>query len=50
MAKLAGETGAKLLIGEHAVLVCEVEMAGEAAVTDIDTPEALAAWQARSLA
>jgi hypothetical protein len=23
-------------------------MAGEAAVTDIDTPEALAAWRARS--
>jgi molybdenum cofactor cytidylyltransferase len=50
MAKLAGDTGAKHLIGEHGDLVCEVEMAGEAAVTDIDTPEALAAWRARSLA
>jgi molybdenum cofactor cytidylyltransferase len=49
MAKLAGDTGAKHLIGEHGDLVCEVEMAGEAAVTDIDTPEALAAWRARSL-
>ena len=29
-------------------IVCEVEMAGEAAITDIDTPEALAAWRARS--
>jgi len=48
MAKLAGDAGAKHLIGEHADLVCEVEMAGEAAVTDIDTPEALAAWRARS--
>ena len=48
MARLAGDTGAKHLIGEHADLVCEVEMAGEAAVTDIDTPEALAAWRARS--
>jgi molybdenum cofactor cytidylyltransferase len=48
MAKLAGDTGAKHLIGEHADLVCEVEMAGEAAVTDIDTPEALAAWRERS--
>jgi molybdenum cofactor cytidylyltransferase len=48
MAKLAGDTGAKHLIGEHADLVCEVEMTGEAAVTDIDTPEALAAWRARS--
>ena len=30
MAKLAGDVGAKHLIGEHADLVCEVEMAGEA--------------------
>ena len=45
---LSGDTGAKHLIGEHADLVCEVEMAGEAAVTDIDTPEALAIWRARS--
>jgi len=48
MAKLAGDAGAKHLIGEHADLVCEVEMTGEAAVTDIDTPEALAAWRSRS--
>ncbi|MBS0518964.1 MAG: molybdopterin-binding/glycosyltransferase family 2 protein [Proteobacteria bacterium] len=48
MAGLAGDSGAKHLIGEYADLVCEVEMAGEAAVTDIDTPEALAAWRARS--
>jgi len=48
MARLAGDTGAKHLIGEHADLVCEVEMAGEAAITDIDTPEALAVWRARS--
>lgn len=48
MSALSGDSGAKHLIGEHADLVCEVEMAGEAAVTDIDTPEALAAWRARS--
>ena len=48
MGRLAGDSGAKYLIGEHADLVCEVEMAGEAAITDIDTPEALAAWRARS--
>jgi len=48
MATLSGDSGAKHLIGEHADLVCEVEMTGEAAVTDIDTPEALAAWRARS--
>lgn len=50
MAKLSGDSGAKHLIGEHADLVCEVGMAGEAAVTDIDTPEALAAWRAGSAA
>ena len=50
MSRVEGDTGAKHLIGEHADLVCEVEMAGEAAVTDIDTPEALAAWRARSKA
>ena len=43
---LSGDTGAKHLIGEHSDLVCEVEMAGEAALTDIDTPEALAAFRA----
>ena len=47
MTKLSGDSGAKHLIGEHADLVCEVEMTGEAAITDIDTPEALAAWRAR---
>jgi molybdenum cofactor cytidylyltransferase len=50
MARLAGDTGAKHLIGEHADLVCEVEMSGEAAIIDIDTPEALAVWRARSSA
>ena len=48
IAKIAGDTGAKHLIGEHADLVCEVEMTGEAAITDIDTPEALAAWRAKT--
>jgi molybdenum cofactor cytidylyltransferase len=48
MAKVAGDTGAKHLIGEHGDLVCEVEMAGDSAIVDIDTPEALAAWRART--
>jgi molybdenum cofactor cytidylyltransferase len=48
IAKVEGDTGAKHLIGEHADLVCEVEMTGEAAITDIDTPEALAAWRAKA--
>ena len=50
MTGLSGDSGAKHLIGEHADLVCEVEMTGEAAITDIDTPEALAAWRERSTA
>jgi molybdenum cofactor cytidylyltransferase len=45
IAQVSGDTGARHLIGEHADLVCEVEMTGEAAITDIDTPEALAAWR-----
>jgi len=49
IAQVSGDTGAKRLIGEHADLVCEVEMTGHAAITDIDTPEALAAWRARSV-
>jgi len=48
IAQVSGDTGAKHLIGEHADVVREVEMSGQAAVTDIDTPEALAAWRARS--
>ncbi len=47
MAQLSGDSGAKHLIGEHDDLVCEVEMQGDAVLTDIDTPEALAAWKRR---
>jgi molybdenum cofactor cytidylyltransferase len=43
MAELAGDVGAKHLIGEHAELVAEVEMDDDAILVDIDTPEALAA-------
>ncbi len=43
MAGLAGDVGAKHLIGEHAELVAEVEMDDDAVLVDIDTPEALAA-------
>jgi molybdenum cofactor cytidylyltransferase len=43
MAELAGDVGAKHLIGEHADLVAEVAMPDDAILTDIDTPEALAA-------
>ena len=43
MAELAGDVGAKHLIGEHAELVCEVEMDSDGVLVDIDTPDALAA-------
>jgi molybdenum cofactor cytidylyltransferase len=41
MAELAGDVGAKHLIGEHAELVAEVEMDDDAIFVDIDTPDAL---------
>ena len=47
MAQIAGDVGARHLIGEHAELVAEVEMDDDAILVDIDTPEALAALQAR---
>ncbi len=43
MAELAGDVGAKHLIGEHAELVAEIEMDSDSVLIDIDTPEALAA-------
>src|SRR6266852_363892 len=43
MAELAGDVGAKHLIGEHAELVCEVEMDSDGVLVDVDTPDALAA-------
>jgi molybdenum cofactor cytidylyltransferase len=48
MADLAGDVGAKHLIGEHADLVAEVAMSDDAVLTDIDTPEALAALRRAS--
>jgi len=43
MAGLAGDVGAKHLIGEHAELVHEVEMDSDGVLVDVDTPDALAA-------
>lgn len=40
---LAGDVGARHLIGAHPEAVVEVEMPDEASLLDIDTPEALAA-------
>ncbi|TXL72968.1 4-diphosphocytidyl-2C-methyl-D-erythritol kinase [Vineibacter terrae] len=48
MTGVSGDSGAKHLIGEHADLVCEVEMGSEGVLIDLDTPEALAAFRARA--
>jgi molybdenum cofactor cytidylyltransferase len=47
MTELAGDVGAKHLIGEHAELVAEIEMDDDAILVDIDTPEALDALRQR---
>lgn len=46
MAALAGDVGAKHLIGEHADLVVEVEMDEDGVLIDIDTPDVLTRYQA----
>ena len=47
MIEIAGDVGAKHLIGEHAELVAEVEMDSDSVLVDIDTPDALAELRAR---
>jgi molybdenum cofactor cytidylyltransferase len=47
VAGLAGDVGARHLIGEHAELVAEVEMDDDAVLVDIDTPDALAELRGR---
>jgi molybdenum cofactor cytidylyltransferase len=44
MQAVAGDVGARHLIGQHADAVVEVETPDDAALVDIDTPEALAAF------
>jgi molybdenum cofactor cytidylyltransferase len=41
-----GDVGARHLIGRYAEAVAEVPLSGKAALTDIDTPEALEAVKA----
>src|SRR6185437_5101395 len=45
MQEIAGDVGARHLIGAYPELVAEVEMAGDGVLLDIDTPEALAAFR-----
>ncbi len=42
MGAIAGDVGARHLIGEHAEAVCEVDWGDDAVLVDINTPEALA--------
>ena len=46
LAKLTGDIGGRALIAAHAGLVCEIEAGDTGPLTDIDTPEALAAYTA----
>jgi molybdenum cofactor cytidylyltransferase len=48
IAEVAGDVGARHLIGEHADAVCEVAMGDDGVLTDLDTPAALAAHKAAS--
>jgi molybdenum cofactor cytidylyltransferase len=41
-----GDVGARYLIGRYPEAVVEVPLVGNAALTDVDTPEALAAVKA----
>jgi len=43
---VTGDIGARHLIGQYAEAVTEVPLAGEAALTDVDTPESLVAVKA----
>jgi molybdenum cofactor cytidylyltransferase len=47
MGSLAGDVGARHLIGQYAELVAEVPMPNDAVLLDIDTPEALALFRQR---
>ncbi len=42
MLAVAGDTGARHIIGQHAEAVAEVDLASDAIFVDVDTPEALA--------
>ncbi len=46
MLAIEGDVGARHLIAQYGELVCEVEAADDGPLTDIDTPEALSAYQA----
>jgi molybdenum cofactor cytidylyltransferase len=43
MQSLSGDAGARTILNQHAEQICEVEMADDGVLLDVDTPEALAA-------
>ncbi len=47
MLAIEGDVGARNLISAYGELVCEIEATDDAPLTDIDTPEALAAYRTR---
>jgi molybdenum cofactor cytidylyltransferase len=47
MEHMAGDVGAKHMIGEYSDAVCEVPMTDDAVIVDLDTPEALTAAGAK---
>jgi len=48
MRALSGDAGARALLGLHAGMICEIEAGSDAPLTDIDTEEALSAFQERA--
>lgn len=48
LAQVAGDTGARDVIGRHRDRLRDHALPGERAITDLDTPEAWAAWRART--
>ncbi|MBI3709210.1 MAG: NTP transferase domain-containing protein [Proteobacteria bacterium] len=48
MQAIDGDRGARTLLGEHAERVCEVDMADDGVLLDIDTPDALAALRGQA--
>ena len=48
--QIRGDAGAKYLLGEYEEVVCEIEMTDEAVLLDIDSPEQLTQFTARSTA
>lgn len=45
LAALQGDAGARQILAEHSEFIAEVILSGDAAVIDLDTPEAWQAWR-----